>query len=63
MQGDSHKLRLSLPELYDRVTKTVNIDYQPKLLKPFLKQLAKNDYVCKTKPMGMAHERHFPPDL
>jgi len=45
------------------VSKTVNVDYDPKQLKPFLKKLAKKDAINKMKPLGLANESHFPPDL
>lgn len=47
MDGDRYKLRNQHEQLYKRVTKTVNIDYDPKQLKGFLKQLAKKDSVNK----------------
>ena len=36
MQGNSYELRKQRIDLYQRVTKTLNIDYDPKLLKPYL---------------------------
>ena len=63
MQGDSYKLRQDREDLYNRVSKTVNIDYDPKQVKPFLKQLAKNDSVNNFRPLGLANESRFPADL
>lgn len=62
MNGDNYKLRRD-HDLYKRVTKTLNVDYDPKQLKPFLKQLAKKDVTNKIQPLGLANESRFPTDL
>ena len=63
MAGDNYKLRKDRSDLYERVSKTVNVDYDSKQLKPFLKKLAKYDSLSKMKPLGLANESRFPPDL
>ena len=40
---DGYDLRRSQEDLYKRVSKTVNIDYDAKQVKPFLKELARKD--------------------
>jgi len=47
MNGNSYKLRKHREDLYNRVKKTLNIDYDPKQLKPFLKKLSKLEAVNK----------------
>ena len=56
MMGDYGKLAREREDLYQRISKTVNIDYDPKQVKPFLKQLAKNDQVSNFRPLGLANE-------
>ena len=63
MNGNSYKLRKHREDLYNRVKKTLNIDYDPKQLKPFLKKLSKLEAVNKLKPIGLAHEARFPTKL
>lgn len=63
MNGDCYELRRDREDLYERIARTVNIDYDPKQLKPFLKMLVKKDSVGKIKPLGLANERNFPADL
>ena len=41
----------------------MNIDYDPKQIKPFLNKLAKSRTVGKLKPLGLATESRFPADL
>ena len=36
---DAYKLRRDSIDMYNRVAKTVNIDYAPKQVKPFLRKL------------------------
>ena len=61
--GDNIKLLREREDLYHRVAKTVNIDYDPKQVKPFLKQLAKNDSLNNFRPLGLANESRFPAEL
>ena len=63
INGDQYKLRKQHEDIYNRVAKTVNIDYDPKTLKGFLKELAKKDSINKLRPRGMANESNFPTDL
>ena len=63
MAGDNYKLRKERFDLYQRVCKTVNVDYDSKQLKPFLKKLVHYDSINKMKPLGLANEANFPPDL
>ena len=60
---DGYKLRRERKDLYNRVSKTVNIDYDPKQVKPFLQQLEKIKTVNSLRPLGLATESHFPADL
>ena len=63
MNGNLYKLKKEREDLYERVAKTVNIDYDPRSVQPFLKKLAKAESVHNLKPLGLAHESHFPAEL
>ena len=63
MGGNSYDLMRERDDLYQRVAKTVNMEYDPRQLKTFLKELAKTDQASEFRPKGLTDGLMGPSDL